>query len=146
MAAPLDGVQFPVTGKDKAGADERSTTTVGKNVFAAAVAPVSASLSEACTAERKWRHKYTKHVVAQVEASLGSREKALAVAKAGLKYMHETFEFHRDGKAMPLATALVLSELKPLHVHATRHSPHATPGTPHTFLVSKPRFQNPAGP
>ena len=35
---PLDGLVFPITGKDKNGADERSTQVTGKNCVAAALA------------------------------------------------------------------------------------------------------------
>ena len=37
---PLDGLVFPITGKDKNGADERSTQVTGKNCVAAALAAV----------------------------------------------------------------------------------------------------------
>ena len=66
---PLDGLVFPITGKDKNGADERSTQVTGKNCVAAALAAVDKEAAEACRNEKGWRFKYIKHIVKSVELS-----------------------------------------------------------------------------
>lgn len=103
---PLDGLVFPITGKDKNGADERSTQVTGKNCVAAALAAVDKEAAEACRNEKGWRFKYIKHIVKSVELSASSPEAALKVSAAGLKALHETFEFVRDGKTMSFAKAM----------------------------------------
>ena len=57
-------------------------------------------------AEKKWRGKYGKHVVSLVELSAASPQAALTAANAGLKYLHETFTFVRDGEEMSFAAAM----------------------------------------
>ena len=52
--------------------------------------------------EKKWRGKCGKHVVSLVELS-ASPDAALSAANAGLKYLHETFTFVRDGEEMSIA-------------------------------------------
>jgi hypothetical protein len=56
--------------------------------------------------ERGWRHKYDRHVMAHVKASLQSPEAALKSAQAGLESLHSTFEFHRDGEKMSVQKAM----------------------------------------
>eukprot|EP00471_Norrisiella_sphaerica_P010082 CAMPEP_0184497368 /NCGR_PEP_ID=MMETSP0113_2-20130426/36325_1 /TAXON_ID=91329 /ORGANISM="Norrisiella sphaerica, Strain BC52" /LENGTH=748 /DNA_ID=CAMNT_0026884437 /DNA_START=116 /DNA_END=2362 /DNA_ORIENTATION=+ len=87
-----DGILFPMIGND------RSTQDAGKAVICAAitagsrVVPVAAAKARV---ERNWRFGYKKHYKAMVEASLESPEKALAVAKAGIDFLQNTFEFRR---------------------------------------------------
>ena len=84
----------------------RSTQITGKKILAAALAPVNAEAASKCADERSWRFKYKKHFVKSVEVSAASPDAALKVAKAGLDYMYDNFEFHRDGKSMVLRKAL----------------------------------------
>eukprot|EP00668_Euglena_longa_P028940 GGOE01036275.1.p1 GENE.GGOE01036275.1~~GGOE01036275.1.p1 ORF type:complete len:740 (+),score=209.66 GGOE01036275.1:167-2221(+) len=63
-------------------------------------------MAQQVRAEKKWRFKYTKYLVDQVEASLKSPDAALKVAEAGLSYLHNVMEFIRDDKALPLAQAM----------------------------------------
>ncbi|KAI9026114.1 hypothetical protein DFJ74DRAFT_663237 [Hyaloraphidium curvatum] len=49
--------------------------------------------------ERNWRDGYVKHVVGHVErAVVGGREDTLKMARAGLEYCHDKFEFVRPGQ------------------------------------------------
>lgn len=56
--------------------------------------------------ERNWRFGYEKHVVNNVAISCRDEETCLAIARAGLEYMHSTFEFVRNDKAMSLREAM----------------------------------------
>jgi hypothetical protein len=101
QAPPLAGVEYPVDAKG-----ERSTTPVNKGAFEAAIAAVDKNAAEAVRKERNWRFGYGKHVVRNVEISCQSTEKCLKIANAGLDYLHNTFEFIRDGKTMKLSEAM----------------------------------------
>lgn len=102
---PLDGLVWPlVPNSNKEG--DRSTTWANKQAFAAAVGAVDPALAERIIAERSWRQKYTKYVYKHVEACLQSKEAAVASSKAGLDWVHNNFEFVRDGKSMKLAEAM----------------------------------------
>ena len=69
----------------------------------AALAAVDKEAAEACRNEKGWRFKYIKHIVKSVEALGVVAEAALKVSAAGLKALHETFEFVRDGQTMSFA-------------------------------------------
>ena len=56
--------------------------------------------------ERGWRHKYDRHVLSHVKASLKSPEAAEKAARDGLQELHSSFEFHRDGKVRTVADAM----------------------------------------
>lgn len=56
--------------------------------------------------EKGWRHRYDRHVLAHVRASLRSPQAALESARAGLAELHNTFEFIRDGKTRTVADAM----------------------------------------
>lgn len=103
---PVDGLSWPVTGKNEKGEDERSTQTTGKEILAAALAAVDETAAAAVRSERGWRFKYRKHFVKSVEVSARSPDAALKVAAAGLDYMYDKFEFIRDGKSYVLRDAL----------------------------------------
>lgn len=86
------GLSFPTDSKG-----ERSTTTAGKNIIAAAIrgskAPNAEDLASKCEREKNWRFKYNKHFMNMVKVSAHSPEAAIGVAKAGINYMHSNFEF-----------------------------------------------------
>ncbi len=53
--------------------------------------------------EKKWRENYTKHVCHSAVLGAKSSKNALAIAKAGLDEMYDTFEFFcHDGQSGPL--------------------------------------------
>jgi len=98
---PPNGLEYPV---DKKG--ERSTTAINQGAIAASLAAVDPESAEAARSVRNWRFGYAKHVVRNVELSLTSQEACLKMAQAGLDYLHENFEFIRDGKTMKLSEAM----------------------------------------
>lgn len=99
-----EGIQFPVSNAETG---ERSTTSANSGTFAASVKGLDKEMSESISNEgRKWRRKYSKYVVKNVELSAKSPKNALAVAKAGLDYLHSNFEFVRDGQTMKLKDAM----------------------------------------
>jgi len=96
-----EGVVFPLVNGD------RSTSDAGKRIFAAAFTAVGDEKSaQDVLNEKNWRHRYVKHIMKHVEVSLKTPENALESAKAGLEYMHNNFEFIRDGKTMKIADAM----------------------------------------
>eukprot|EP00730_Choanoeca_flexa_P018259 TRINITY_DN8871_c0_g3_i1.p1 TRINITY_DN8871_c0_g3~~TRINITY_DN8871_c0_g3_i1.p1 ORF type:complete len:779 (+),score=232.77 TRINITY_DN8871_c0_g3_i1:30-2366(+) len=95
------GIQFPADSTGK-----RSTSAVGQAVMAMSVLQTDPSAAVACLKEKNWRFGYAKHFIKNVEVSLKNPETALKVAEDGLEYLHNTFEFGRDGKVMSLATAM----------------------------------------
>lgn len=97
----LSGLQFP---QDKKGG--RSTTAACKDIFSAAIEVVDPKAADAVRNDRGWRFSYPRHIVAQVAACAKSKEAAVAIAKAGLKRAHDTFEFIRDGQTYTLAQAM----------------------------------------
>jgi hypothetical protein len=50
-------------------------------------------LAKQCETEKNWRFKYNKHFMNMVKVSANSPQAALGVAKAGIDYMHNNFEF-----------------------------------------------------
>jgi len=98
---PVSGIEFPTTKRG-----DRSTTSAGKEVFAASLRTVDPKEAERVARERDWRFGYAKHVVRNVEISAQSPENALQIARDGLAYLHNNFEFIRDGKTYKLAEAM----------------------------------------
>eukprot|EP01134_Creolimax_fragrantissima_P000935 CFRG0935T1 len=96
-----EGIAFPRDSKNG-----RSTQDAGKAAYAAALAAMDKSASEKTAQEKAWRHGYAKHVTKFVELSAKSPEQAIAGAQAGLDFMHNKFEFIRDGKSMSIAEAM----------------------------------------
>jgi hypothetical protein len=103
MAKPLaDGVQFPANDKG-----ERSTSDAQKKIFAAVFRAVGdEATAKKVLEERNWRYKYNQYVLEHVKGSLKDPNAALTAATAGLKELHETFEFVRDGKTYTLKNAM----------------------------------------
>ncbi|KAK3237614.1 hypothetical protein CYMTET_52325 [Cymbomonas tetramitiformis] len=99
--ATPSGVQFPTDAKG-----QRSTTSAGKKIWAAAASPVDQKAADALTAEKDWRHKYGKHVMALADLQMKSPEVALSAARAGLESVYSSFEFIRDGKTSKLSEAM----------------------------------------
>jgi hypothetical protein len=85
---PRVGVHFPLQPDGAV-----STTRTGKAIWrAAALAVGDGALAAAIDAEREWRHKYPRQLVALAERMAGSREAHLAGAAAGLAAFEAAFE------------------------------------------------------
>lgn len=101
---PPEGIQFPVSNAETG---ERSTSAANSATFAASVRGLDKEMSDSISNEgRKWRRKYNKYVVKNVELSAKSPKNALTIAKAGLDYLHSNFDFVRDGQSMKLKEAM----------------------------------------
>eukprot|EP00906_Rhabdomonas_costata_P026566 RCo037856 len=100
-APPPAGVEFPADAEGN-----RSTMGVNQEAFAVSVGAADPAATTKVRGERKWRSKYAGHVVEQVAVCGRSAEKALAVANAGLKFLHDTMVFIRDGSTVPLSQAM----------------------------------------
>ncbi|HVF04401.1 MAG TPA: hypothetical protein VNA20_06150 [Frankiaceae bacterium] len=74
----LSGVVFPTTGEG------RSTSAFGRSVIADALREVDPVGANAAQHDTNWRRGYLTHFRRLVEAGLGSREAALAIARNGL--------------------------------------------------------------
>jgi hypothetical protein len=97
----FDGVEYP---EDEKG--ERGTTPINKGAYVAALKAVDEKAAKECERERNWRFGYAKHINKSVEIGLQSPEKCLKMAKAGLDYLHNNFEFFRNGKSMKFSEAM----------------------------------------
>ncbi len=95
------GVAFPRTGEGG-----RSTLLAGKRLFAEAVQVAAPALADAIIDEPDWRQRYPVHVRAQVELMISRPDEAVAIARRGLDTVYRSFEFCRDGSAMPIDLAL----------------------------------------
>jgi len=100
---PLEGLVWPIT-DDVTG--ERSTSRTNQAIWEASVLNVDPEEAKSIRNERKWRFKYAKHVERQVRAALRSKENAVQIAKDGIKFARESFEFLRDGKSIPFTEAM----------------------------------------
>jgi hypothetical protein len=94
------GVAFPRAGEG------RSTTVTGKRLFAEAIQVAAPGLAQAIVDESDWRHRYPAHLRAQIELMIDEPEATIAIARRGLDTVYRSFEFCRDGAAMPLDLAL----------------------------------------
>eukprot|EP01126_Amoeba_proteus_P006512 TRINITY_DN1227_c0_g1_i1.p1 TRINITY_DN1227_c0_g1~~TRINITY_DN1227_c0_g1_i1.p1 ORF type:complete len:579 (-),score=101.90 TRINITY_DN1227_c0_g1_i1:139-1875(-) len=98
----LSGIQFPL---DKSG--ERSTTIVNKGAFVAALKEVAPQQAAKVEAERNWRFRYNHHVLEHVRVCASETpENCVKIARDGLTYLHQAFDFIRDDKTMSLASAM----------------------------------------
>lgn len=101
---PLRGIVWPLVPNSKEG--NRSTTWSNKEAFAAAINAADPKLASKVRNEKAWRQKYTQYVYKHVVSCLTSRDVALASSKAGLDWVHDNFQFIRDGKSMSLSEAM----------------------------------------
>src|SRR4051812_3224094 len=93
----LEGIAFPA-GED----GRRSTTALGRAVLSDALRPVDPVGSRAASQETGWRSAYVAHFRRAVEAGLGSRADALAVAAAGVASVHDRMRVVSEGQERPL--------------------------------------------
>jgi hypothetical protein len=98
-----EGLVFPVT---DASTGERSTTVIGKRIFAASLKGVDEAKAVAAEAERNWRFGYAKHVIKNVEVCMRSPETAVRVSRQGLDAAMSSFEFVRNGQSTSLKEAM----------------------------------------
>mmetsp|Transcript_4324 Transcript_4324/g.8276 ORF Transcript_4324/g.8276 Transcript_4324/m.8276 type:complete len:756 (+) Transcript_4324:35-2302(+) len=106
---PPRGLVFPT---DKKGG--KSTSEAGKMALAAAIAAVDKEYAEKVRKERNWRFGYTKHFLKLVELQSSTPSAALAIATAGLKHMHKSFEFvSSDGSTKSFEDAMKSSDFEP---------------------------------
>lgn len=100
-ARPIEGVVFPTNDKG-----ERSTSDAQKQIFAAVLSKTDAALAEEVKNERNWRYKYNRYILKHVQGALKSPEAAVNSAQAGLDWIHNNFEFIRDGKTYKFSEAM----------------------------------------
>jgi len=127
---PSPGVNFPPGPKG-----DRSTTEAGKGLFAAAVGAVDKEAG--AEVAKKWgRKSYARYVAKNVEVSLRSSEKALAIAEAGLKWAHDNFEFIRpeDEKTVQFSEEMRTNTKKTFKTGVVR----GTQPKPTSFEISVP--------
>mmetsp|Transcript_1300 Transcript_1300/g.2391 ORF Transcript_1300/g.2391 Transcript_1300/m.2391 type:complete len:533 (-) Transcript_1300:30-1628(-) len=99
----MEGIQFPLGVKG-----DRSTTAAGIAALSAALRPVDSNLADEVSqlSSKSFRFKYNDYYVKLVELSAQSPENALQIARAGLEYLHNSFEFHRLGNSQSIAAAM----------------------------------------
>jgi len=97
------GVSWPVTDETTG---DRSSSVTNQKLWADAVAAVDTDAAAAVRKSRGWRFSYIKHIEKQVRCSFKSADAAIAIAKAGIKSSHESFEFIRKDKTYTLADAM----------------------------------------
>lgn len=99
------GVVFPLEG------ERRATTATGRAIVSAALGAVDPVGARAAAGEADWRHGYPVHFRRLVEAGLGSPEDAVAIARTGLRVVHDKLLWCRaDGMDVPLADAATDAE------------------------------------
>lgn len=97
----------PDRGVDFAPVDGRvSTTTTGRDVFAAAAAAADPAMGERTRSVADWRTGYLGPLRDLVVAGASAPEDALAIARTGCVALHDRMQFVRDGAARPLPTAM----------------------------------------
>lgn len=101
----VEGIQWPIV-PDSSKPNDRSTTYANKAALAAATGALRPEEAAKITAERSWRKKYGKYLLKHVSVCLEMQDGASKAAAAGLNWLHQNFEFVRDGKTMPLAEAM----------------------------------------
>ena len=76
MPQATEGLLFPITANG-----DRSTTTTGKNIWAAAVGSVDEALAQKVQSERDWRHQYPSYLMQILEAALRSPINPINIAR-----------------------------------------------------------------
>ncbi|MBS43501.1 MAG: hypothetical protein CMH83_10145 [Nocardioides sp.] len=99
MASDQHGLVFP-SDPDEEG--RRSTTRVGRAVVADALRPVDPTGARGAEQETGWRASYLVHFRRLIEAGLGSRKDAVALAREGLASLHDRMRVLDDGTERPL--------------------------------------------
>jgi hypothetical protein len=94
MSSSLEGLQFPTTASQQ----KPSTSKVGREIIAEALASVDHNLSVQAMQEKNWRKQYPKYFKALVQHGILNDQAPLDIATCGLNKAHHSFEFYRDGQ------------------------------------------------
>lgn len=93
-----NGVEFPVTDRVTG---ERGTTETNKKIFAASIKGFMPEEEKRILKEKNWRFRYNKYVLNHAIIMASAKpEMVVRMAKQGLFYIHNSFDFVRDGKTM----------------------------------------------
>ncbi|WOE31441.1 MULTISPECIES: hypothetical protein [unclassified Acinetobacter] len=122
MTSSFDGLQFPLHPKT----NKISTSTVGKNILSAALAPIDANMSQAIKSEKHWRKTYPQYFKALVEYGIRQTDDALNIAQIGLSTAHQSFNFHRQGQSYNFSQIMSL-ETQPLSTFKLQGDSDAEP-------------------
>jgi hypothetical protein len=99
-----EGITWPlVPGSLKE--NDRSTLYSNKLAFEVA-AGSDEDEKKLIRAEKTWRQNYGKYIIQHVKMSLKSPAEAVRASAAGLEWMHNNFEFIRDGKSVKFSEAM----------------------------------------
>ena len=123
-----EGVQFPqVDGR-------RSTSAFGRAVVAEALRPVDPIGARSAEQETNWRQGYLAHFRRLVEAGLGSREDALAIAAAGASSLQSQLVWSGPDGDEPLGPSIELA-LRSVEADRLRTERVEGTGDPDTALT-----------
>ncbi len=95
-----DGAQFPLQD------GSRSSTRLGKDVFAGSVRELDPGLADRIAATRNWREDYVGPCRDVVAVAARSAANTRHVAATGLRILHDAFVFGQDGQERNLAEAV----------------------------------------
>ena len=94
----LEGLQFPHLSPTQS----TSTSKTGRDILSHALASIDQQHAHQAKQEKQWRKNYPMHFKRLVQHGLSSEEAALRIAKDGLDFTHQHFEYYRDGQKLQL--------------------------------------------
>lgn len=97
---PAEGVEFPVID------GSRSSTRLGKRVFAGCVRDLDPELAGRIEATGNWRDGYLEPCRDAVALAAASYDNTVHIATTGLRILHESFVFGTEGQERNLAEAI----------------------------------------
>lgn len=100
MSKPAEGVEFPLID------GSRSSTALGKRVFAGCVRDLDAELATRIEATGNWREGYLAPCRDAVALAARSYDNTVHIATTGLQILHDSFVFGSDGEERNLAEAV----------------------------------------
>lgn len=92
----------------------RSTQDAGRQILAAALAPLSADFAAQVLAERRWRSRYPLHLRRLVQGALAHPLQTIASAQAGLDAAWDALQWQNAEGPQPLRSALTTAAATPL--------------------------------
>ena len=122
MSSSLEGLQFPTTASQQ----KPSTSKVGREIIAEALASVDHNLSVQAMQEKNWRKQYPKYFKALVQHGILNDQAPLDIATSGLNKAHHSFEFYRDGQKHLFIDVMSLAT-QPLHTIQLKGESEAAP-------------------
>lgn len=111
MSQLPEGLVFPI---DSQLSRSRSSTT-GKAIIAAALAPLNPALAQQVLAEKNWRKNYPLYFKALVQHGITHTDNPIKIAEAGLHQARQNFEFYRHGQCYTLQDLQQITEIAPLY-------------------------------